>query len=202
MHDLDHPDSSWSSTFPEQPSPSSQQSMYSLICVQILPVGEPLEDLLDDITATVSTANPTSFPQRASLLNALLIDSVSCHVENATKFWADTILTDHPGPEQLISWLHGVHLDEYFDPNATGAFQGRQYDGNNLTPIELPNNVTSEFDNWLAGIFLIYKTKATPCHVRKSPMPPTLHGFVSPCRWGQNPNNHCCFGTADNSTLC
>ena len=41
-----------------------------------------------------------------------------------------------------------VRLHEFVDPEATGLCQGRRYRGSDLTPIELPNHIPQEFEDW------------------------------------------------------
>ena len=76
------------------------------------------------------------------------MDYVPGRVQTQTRFWAEIILKDHPDKNRLLGWTQGVRLHEFVDPEATGLFQGRRYRGSDLTPIELPNHIPQEFEDW------------------------------------------------------
>ena len=39
-------------------------------------------------------------------------------------------------------------MHAFVDPDVTGLFQGCRYRGSDLTPIELPNHIPQEFEDW------------------------------------------------------
>ena len=47
----------------------------------------------------------------------------------------------------------GVRVQEFVDPEATYLFQGRRDKGPDLTPIELPNDIPQEFEDWASDEF-------------------------------------------------
>ena len=126
------------------------------------------------MTTTIKTANPSSF-QRAPLWDEQ--DFVPGRVQTPTCFWANTILSDHPDREQFLSWLQGVQLDEFVNPEAAGVFQRRQYAGKNLTAIELPNNAPPPSRVRRVGHWRDFekkKTGAASYHGLQWPIPPLL----------------------------
>ena len=72
------------------------------------------------------------------------MDFVPGRIQIQTKIWAEIILKDHPDKNRLLGW----RPHEFVDPEATGLFQGRRYRGSDLTPIELPNHIPQEFEDW------------------------------------------------------
>ena len=75
------------------------------------------------------------------------------------EFREETILTEHPAKERLLGWIKGVRLEEFADGSASGIFQGRSYDGSKLTPVELTNHVSPEFEGWVSDEILQLERK-------------------------------------------
>ena len=73
------------------------------------------------MTAAVSTANFSSFPQRVPPLNER--DFVPGRIETRIEFWANTIiLTNHPCGSYFFAGSRPSTLDEFVDPNVTDVF--------------------------------------------------------------------------------
>ena len=73
-------------------------------------------------------------------------DFASEHVQTGIQNWKETILTAHPQGDELLDYIGGVHLSEFIDPVSAGIFEGSQFKGADVTPIELPNHVSTSHD--------------------------------------------------------
>ena len=76
-------------------------------------------------------------------------DFVSGHAQTAIQYWRETILTDHPQRDEFLGYIGGVRLNEFIDPMSAGIFEGSQFQGADVTPIELPNHVPTSHDGWM-----------------------------------------------------
>ena len=76
-------------------------------------------------------------------------DFVSGHVQTAIQYWRETILTDHPQRDEFLGYIGGVRLNEFIDPMSADIFEGSQFKGADVTPIELPNHVPTSHDGWV-----------------------------------------------------
>ena len=73
----------------------------------------------------------------------------SGHVQTAIQYWKGTILAAHPQRVELLGYIGGVRLSDFNDPVPAGIFEGSQFNGADVTPIELPNHVPTSDDGWV-----------------------------------------------------
>lgn len=75
------------------------------------------------------------------------------HLQSAIPFWKDVMLNEVSTEERETSlrWLPGYSVHEFVNVEAGGIFQGHQYRGAGLTPVELPSHVPAEFTEWVGS---------------------------------------------------
>lgn len=85
-------------------------------------------------------------------------DFVPGQVATATDFWEDEILPTCATEQQsrLRGWLGGVSVHEFVNPKAEGTFQGHEFKGADLTPVELPNHVPEKYREFMHSTIADY----------------------------------------------
>ena len=103
-------------------------------------------DLTPDI---LLNETPTPTPQQAPMWHPQ--DFVPGFLSSTVPFWRDELLKDYTPDRRstLLGWLQGVSVHEFVDPTAHGVFQGHAYNGKDLTAVEIPNHVPTEFETWV-----------------------------------------------------
>ena len=76
-------------------------------------------------------------------------DFVSGHVQTAIQHWKKTILTTYPQRDEFLGYIGGVPLSEFIDAVSAGTFEGSQFEGADVTPIELPNHGPNSHNGWV-----------------------------------------------------
>ena len=103
-------------------------------------------DLTPDV---LLNETPTPTPQQAPMWHPQ--DFVPGFLSSTVPFWRDELLKDYTPDRRstLLGWLQGVSVHEFVDPTAHGVFQGHAYNGKDLTAVEIPNHVPTEFETWV-----------------------------------------------------
>lgn len=85
-------------------------------------------------------------------------DFVPGQVATATDFWEEAILPTCAAEQRgrLRGWLGGVSVHEFVNPKAEGTFQGHEFIGADLTPVELPNHVPEEYWEFMQSTIADY----------------------------------------------
>ena len=80
-------------------------------------------------------------------------DFVPAHLQTAADFWSEEILLETVESDRatLLSWVNGVNLHDFIDESSKGVFQGRTYDGSEITAIHLQNHVPDEHKSWVTS---------------------------------------------------
>lgn len=78
-------------------------------------------------------------------------DFVPGFLRSAIPFWRDVIieLCSKEKRDTLLGWIQGVSIHEFVDPQKTDIFQGKPYNGAELSAVELPNHVPVGHDTWV-----------------------------------------------------
>ena len=92
---------------------------------------------------------PHLTPQQAPLWQP--DDFVPGHLSSKIPFWREEILRDRTPADSstLLGWLQGVSVHDFIDESSRGVFQGHQFNGAEVSQIELPNHVPEEHNLWV-----------------------------------------------------